>query len=138
MGCDITIHAEFFNDGKWEYYGEYYMTRSYHAFGLMADIYTPDDVTPVFKPKGIPYNPSPELKEIYDDEFNYAEDSWSYPQSFGVSYLNNKDIDKLNKQFEGCNLLDLIYKNHKRHMEGTDKLGFDEYDNYRIIFWFDN
>ena len=139
MGCDITVHAEVFDRGKWKYYGEYFMSRSYYMFGLMADVYTEEGVEPVFKARGLPDYVSPEMyKKWYTEIGQFMTNKYVYSQSFGCSYLTNKDIDKINKASKHSKLLNYIYKNHSKYMEGTKKLGFDDYEKSRLIFWFDN
>lgn len=85
MGCDIHLFVEKKVNGKWEsadkwskdedgeergmelrtvdYDDKFYRGRNYELFAILADVRNDSEIVPIKKPRGVPKNISPEVKD---------------------------------------------------------------------------
>lgn len=114
MGCDIHIYTEqlkevaseqrWINIDNWrynQYYGhnntdplmtckEIYEGRDYSMFAMLADVRNYNEITPLSKPRGLPYNVS---GVIYDEycRWNSGAHSCSYATLAEIKEYNNSN-----------------------------------------------
>lgn len=115
MGCDITAHIEWNNEGDWEHFAEVFLPRWYVAFGLLAGVRGEDAL---FTPRGLPENLSDEVREEREDCDGHS-DSW----------LSTADmmqvVERLEAYGEGIE--------YKATLAAMVALG-----EARLVFWFDS
>jgi hypothetical protein len=131
MGCDIHAHLEVKINGAWEHLNIVGMSRNYRAFAKMANVRNNGEIEPISKPRGIPSNASVVTRYMRD---SYGLDGHS------ESWLS---LDEMRELAKWVTIDDPDkYAAHKwfRNQFGIYAFeGSDPYfDDYRLVFWFDN
>lgn len=162
MGCDIHLYVEErLNDGKWgcvDYFKtnpfysddplnekEYkhipiYDGRDYALFATLANVRNYGDITPISEPRGLPDDVSDIVEKASND---WGDDGHSH------SWFTAKELF-IHKNKCPYSVLDRLIEAVKKRMceefwiwdflkpeEKEEKL-WDNADNFRIVFWFDN
>ena len=128
MGCDVHIHAEVKINGKWEHLTEVNLSRNYSLFYKMAGVRGSElDIEPIDYPRGLP-NDISRMTKIWVDYWD--GDGHSH------SWLNYDEIDKVTQ------FLQEHYVYDDNTWELIELLGvldiIPEFEDLRIVFWFDN
>jgi hypothetical protein len=138
MGCDITSYVEIKKDDKWMIRGEYFQNldeefpceflfygfRDYELFGVLAGVRS-CYYEPISMPKGLP------------DDVSYIvrKESCEFQDYFDHSYFTLKELLANMIIFRKINYM-FVNEVHKlREMALKYKLNFND---VRIVFWFDN
>lgn len=129
MGCDIHALIEWPGKGPTlQVVAEINLPRDYDLFGLMADVRTRDDVTPLFQARGMPDDLSHEARYRYE---KWGDDAHT------PSWLSPGDLSRVAD----------AYRAHPRCWSDTVQvldgivalmraLGVAKPP--RLLFWFDN
>ncbi len=137
LGCDIHIKTEVLNcmnewvDGDVYNYKEEIVPilydRNYELFAILANVRNYENCKYISEPKGLPDDATASTLESY--EF------WSHCLH-STSFLTLQElIDFDIKQFKTCSVLsELITKLKYR----ASDFYIRDYNNIRIVFWFDN
>lgn len=136
MGCDIHAHIEVQNKiGKWFHYGAPSVRRDYVLFSLMAGVRDNRGIQPIVKPRGLPVD----ISEVTSVEWEANKTNWHTP-----SYLMAKELPELQKKYrdlrDELSFLDsdLELSVFHTYVAGNSLAQHDNWENLRIVFWFDN
>lgn len=132
MGCDIHAYVEIKIHGKWQLYSQPRIKRDYDLFGKMAGVRNEFEI-PIAKPRGLPKNVSEIVK--LESDFD-GSDGHSH------SWLNRKEIMALIEWSEDpmfCHdNLGYMNGNYITSLNDGETDHPEEYDDVRLVFWFDN
>jgi hypothetical protein len=145
MGCDIHLHIEVMNNGKWEHWGAPAVPRCYALFAKLAGVRNYDDeYTPIAEPRGLPDHLSTLTKVAYE---------WEKGDAHDISWINRDEIDQveewirleLSKTWTKDSWLCLEAHFVHSYCCGNGFAGIGNYDNsypesitdVRFVFWFD-
>lgn len=134
MGCDIHAFVEVKKNGKWHTYSEADLDRDYGLFAKMADVrnYSDWDIKPISKPRGLPEDTA-EITKFESD--NWDSDGHSH------SWLSKEEIQEILEWAKEQKAVDTDYAYNLRRKFGyklTDLEDYDQYEDSRLVFWFDN
>lgn len=146
MGCDIHMHIEIKQGGKWHLWSQCSMNHHYELFSLLAGVRQEDDSPrPIAKPRGIPADVSEVVKRHSD---YWGETGHSH------SYLSAKEWVKVVKYAEKQGWASSTRRNpfdwetdEIGYVYGNAVSGFAQYpeewkhtgiEDIRLVFWFDN
>ena len=136
MGCDIHAHIEVKINGKWEHYSTPRIQRWYQLFAKIAGVRNNNDITPISEPKGLPED----ISEITKFESDYmGSDGHSH------SWLNVKEIKEMLKYIDELDPTNSFEHKELGYIGGNGVGDFEvgegypkEYQDVRMVFWFDN
>lgn len=84
MGCDIHLYVEKKTKGKWQHIaGNFYDSRNYETFAILADVRNGNGIKPISPPKGLPIDVS---KAVRQESDNWGRDGHSH------SYLTMQEL----------------------------------------------
>lgn len=125
MGCDIHAFIEVKIDNEWHNYMPLNIVRDYQLFSRMTNIVGRGNQIAIINEKGLPVDLSKILKIIMNNCDYHT-----------FSYLNYEEIILLHDWIKEKNL----FKNHDwiYEFEDLNDYYYDEFDDYRLVFAFDN
>jgi len=139
MGCDIHPHFEVKVDGVWHHHSVPHFERCYRLFTKMANVRTVDEVEPISEPRGLPEDVSV-ITRIESKFDNGHSHSWLNAKEIKELYefhisLADNDLKRINTSI-----------NEWWYLCGNGWEGFEcdsdgypsEYEDIRLVFWFDN
>jgi hypothetical protein len=167
MGCDIHLFIERKRaTGSYEdmtnynydpeYYDEYDIhfqpnektitCRNYYLFSQLASVRNYNELKPISEPKGIPLDVSPYIRKHYEHWVSVAHSaSWltakeikNRIEEIKKGYF--KDIVLSEETQDTSSLEELLINLEVRYKQYTYEkdLTDEDYENIRIVFWFDN
>jgi hypothetical protein len=126
MGCDIHAYFEGLDKGQWHFLKQWDFGRSYQIFSKMSDGHGRGHETPISPAKGTPDNISLVVKRIFDSKvYDYHAFSW----------LSREELDLLHEWFMELEDIELAYE---IEMAEEYFIGHYEFEDYRLVFAFDN
>jgi hypothetical protein len=109
--------------------GIYTGSKDYRFFGAIAGVRNETGITPLFPPRGVPPNPSPELRRYFNSkcELGGYADSWLSLSEINAA-LDHQSVDRKLLSFETHTILAIM-----DNLAG--RLGDDR---VRLVFGFDS
>ena len=142
MGCDIHMHVEIKQGGRWHLWAQCSMHRDYNLFSLLAGVRQEDDSPrPIAEPRGLPADVSEVVKRHSD---YWGEDGHSH------SYLSAKEWVKVVEYVEKQGGVSSPFDwetSEIGYVYGHSVSGFVRYprdwkrtniEDIRLVFWFGN
>lgn len=148
MGCDIHSHFEIKINGKWEHYSIPNIHRNYHLFEKMAGVRgsVSNAISP---PKGLPEDMSA-ITNIdanrWFNEIGAHSPSWLSSSEFKVIYEFHKSLYDQDTREDSTKWWEVdvaqygyLFDNGFEGFEpGNSDLYPKEFEDFRLVFWFDN
>lgn len=128
MGTDIKLYLEY-KDFEWMPFGlEYWVSRNYRLFSLMAVVRSNDIYPVLFQPKGIPQDLWEYVQSQYEkDSFHkdlFHDSSWLSFEEY-KHCIDKYSLDAKGEIFQYIAIL--------KSMEVLESYGYET----RLIFWFE-
>lgn len=123
MGCDIHLHSEVKIDGVWHHLDSHIIDRNYELFGKMAGV-RDEGIEPIINPVGLPEDITILTKHQYKLHMDDA-----HSESF-LSREQSLELLKWMRQQTSFCYRDWYF------LYDAEEDG--DYDDFRVVFWFDN
>lgn len=136
MGCDIHILIEKKVDDRWVMVDRIKhptpaRERNYYIFSLLANVRGGEEG---FPPRGLPDDLSDSGKLFYEEweDDAHSMSHLSLTEALHVYLMGSTDLSNYARDYPATHFFDL-------HVDEDKCNGnFTIYDDYRIVFWFDN
>jgi hypothetical protein len=128
MGCDIHAHIEVKLKGQWEHYSVLEIGRDYELFGKIAGVKR--DGPPVVQPRGLPDDLTVVTRHhrgLYDS--NGHHEGWLNASEMMTVYQWHMD-----KNGDVPPIFGYVFGN----LYDQKNLDYNNVEDIRLVFWFDN
>lgn len=102
-----------------------YYGRNYQLFSLLADVRNENDIEPLDDPRGVPFDLSDDLEEIYQKDDGCHSHSY-----FGLNEL----LEVGKERFQEAGAEDFL----NRTIPILESIAEGDPDSVRFVFWFDS
>ena len=116
MGCDIHVHLEYKEGGRWDGTPQFRIPRNYGLFAALAGVRKYNSEVESFLPRGVPNEVSTETREDYtlwvsdtagDDEDNCTREQAENYVKYGSRYWDSKKTRVIHPDWHSASWLSL-------------------------------